>query len=143
MFIRYICYWNLQFLYYVFILILRYSSLRWLFISSKPFIFLAPKEFKIIWPVISFGFERTWWMLFQIRVVRTKFDIYVFYYVLVVKAKRPPSYQGDLSRYWQYPLYPLIVFLLTNWFIFQPCLALVKDVPNENASSALNVIYLF
>jgi len=26
----------------------------------------------------SFGFERTWWRLFQKRFVRTKFDIYVF-----------------------------------------------------------------
>jgi hypothetical protein len=26
----------------------------------------------------SFGFERTWWMLFQKRGMRTKFDIYVF-----------------------------------------------------------------
>ena len=26
----------------------------------------------------SFDFERTWWRLFQKRVVRTKFDIYVF-----------------------------------------------------------------
>jgi hypothetical protein len=27
-----------------------------------------------------FGFECTWWMLFQKRIVRTKFDIYVFIY---------------------------------------------------------------
>jgi hypothetical protein len=26
----------------------------------------------------SFDFDRTWWRLFQKRVVRTKFDIYVF-----------------------------------------------------------------
>ena len=28
--------------------------------------------------IIYLGFERTWWRLFQNRVVRTKFDIYVF-----------------------------------------------------------------
>jgi len=30
--------------------------------------------------VKHFTFDRTWWTLFQKRVVRTKFDIYVFYY---------------------------------------------------------------
>ena len=29
----------------------------------------------------SFDFERTWWILFQKRVVRTKFDIYVFSFI--------------------------------------------------------------
>ena len=28
--------------------------------------------------IISFGFERTWWRLFQKRVLRTKLDIYFF-----------------------------------------------------------------
>jgi hypothetical protein len=27
---------------------------------------------------LAFDFERTWWKLLQERVVRTKFDIYVF-----------------------------------------------------------------
>jgi hypothetical protein len=36
----------------------------------RPFGFIAPKT--------SFDFERTWWRLFQKRVVRIKFDIYVF-----------------------------------------------------------------
>jgi hypothetical protein len=30
----------------------------------------------------SFGFERTWWRLFQKRVVCTKLDIYVFINIL-------------------------------------------------------------
>ena len=30
------------------------------------------------WAFQHFDFERTWWRLFQKRVVRTKFDIYVF-----------------------------------------------------------------
>ena len=39
------------------------------FIAPKPLDYLAFQ---------SFGFERTWWRLFQKRIVRTKFDIYVF-----------------------------------------------------------------
>jgi len=32
----------------------------------------------------SFDFERTWWRLFQKRVVRTKFDIFVFTNILIL-----------------------------------------------------------
>jgi predicted lipase len=38
---------------------------------------------------IIFDFERTWWRLFQKRVVHTKFDIYVLIYdVIIIKAKK-------------------------------------------------------
>jgi hypothetical protein len=40
--------------------------------------FLALKDFKIICLSNNFCLERTWWRLFQKRVMRTKFDIYVF-----------------------------------------------------------------
>ena len=41
-------------------------------ILFRTFGFLVPKTLK--W----FGFQHTWWRLFQKRVVRTNFDIYVF-----------------------------------------------------------------
>jgi len=41
------------------------------------FVFLLPKTFKLFGFQI-FWLERTWWRLFQKRVLRTKFDIYVF-----------------------------------------------------------------
>jgi hypothetical protein len=48
-----------------------------------PLVLLLPK-LKII-----FDFERTWWRLFQKRVVHTKFDIYVLIYdVIIIKAKQ-------------------------------------------------------
>jgi len=40
-------------------------------------VFLLPKTFKLFgFPY--FDYERTWWRLFQDRVVRTKFDVNVF-----------------------------------------------------------------
>jgi hypothetical protein len=45
---------------------------------------LLLRKFEII-----FDFERTWWRLFQKRVVHTKFDIYVLIYdVIIIKAKK-------------------------------------------------------
>jgi hypothetical protein len=41
----------------------------------RPFYFIAPKTYLAFQ---SFDFERTWWRLFQKRVVHTKFDIFVF-----------------------------------------------------------------
>jgi hypothetical protein len=41
----------------------------------RPFDFIAPKTYLAFQ---SFDFERTWCRLFQKRVVRTKFDIFVF-----------------------------------------------------------------
>ena len=32
----------------------------------------------------SFDFERIWWMLFQKRVLRYKFDIYVFIFIIIL-----------------------------------------------------------
>jgi hypothetical protein len=47
-----------------------------------PLVFLLPKL------EIIFDFERTWWRLFQKRVVHTKFDIYVLIYgAIIIKAK--------------------------------------------------------
>jgi len=43
----------------------------------KTFGFIAPKTLTYL-SFQSLDFERTWWGLFQIRVLRTKFDIYVF-----------------------------------------------------------------
>ena len=41
----------------------------------------------------SFDFERTWWRLFQKRVVCTKFDIYVFMYIWTMdKWQRKETY---------------------------------------------------
>ena len=48
-----------------------------------PLVLLLPKL------EIIFDFERTWWRLFQKRVVHTKFDIYVLIYdVIIIKAKK-------------------------------------------------------
>ena len=47
----------------------------------------------------SFDFKRTWWKLFQKRVVRTKFDIYVFttrlstYYLMPRIVRGSSKYQ--------------------------------------------------
>ena len=46
----------------------------WLVILFMPLGFIAIKTFNYL----AFDFERTWWKLLQERVVRTKFDIYVF-----------------------------------------------------------------
>jgi hypothetical protein len=45
-------------------------KIRWEFLNYE----IAPKHLNYL----AFDFERTWWRLFQKRVVRTKFDIYVF-----------------------------------------------------------------
>ena len=48
-----------------------------------PLVLLLPKL------EIIFDFERTWWRLFQKRVVHTKFDIYVLIYgAIIIKAKK-------------------------------------------------------
>jgi hypothetical protein len=50
------------------------GDLSWFWLSCLgPLVLLLPK-FKLF----GFPFERTWWRLFQKRVVRTKLDIYVF-----------------------------------------------------------------
>ena len=49
----------------------------WLVILFSPFGFIAPKNLNYL-AFKSFDFERTRWRLFQKRVVRTKFDIYIF-----------------------------------------------------------------
>ena len=52
------------------------TYLFWLF-CLDPLVLLLPKRL-IILVFQSFYFERTWWWLFQKRVVRTNFDIYGF-----------------------------------------------------------------
>jgi hypothetical protein len=62
---------------------LKFFSLmhRWplliLAILCMPFDFIALKSLNYL-AFQSFDIDRTWWWLFQKRVVRTKFDIYVF-----------------------------------------------------------------
>jgi hypothetical protein len=46
---------------------------------------IAPKTLNYL-AFQSFDFERTWWRLFQKRDVRTKFDIYVFFFIDYVKV---------------------------------------------------------
>ena len=46
----------------------------------NPLVFLLPKTFTL------FGSERTWWRLFQKRVVRNTFDIYVFFFIFIFKC---------------------------------------------------------
>ena len=65
LFIRYIYYWNIQFLNNVISNKIN-KDLLWFYCSQN---YLAFQ---------SFDFERTWWRLFQKRIVRTKFYIYVF-----------------------------------------------------------------
>jgi len=47
------------------------------YIMFRPFGFIGHKALNYL-AFQSFDFERTWWRLFQKRVVRTKYDIYVF-----------------------------------------------------------------
>ena len=82
-------YFNLQFLSNVIINKTRVLSLRhtWpqqiLAILFRPFGLLHP-NFKLFdFPIF---FERTWWRLFQKRVVRTKFDIYVLLNVFFINS---------------------------------------------------------
>ena len=65
--IRYIYYWNLQFLNNIII----YKTKVLL-----PQAYVTLADYYLAFQ--SFDFDRTWWRLFQKRVVRTKFDIYVF-----------------------------------------------------------------
>ena len=80
----------------------------------------------------SFDFESTWWWLFQKRVVRTEFDIYVcIYYTVapvVTKSKGRCYYSGVLSSIYGFrlPLWYLQTLLLIfrlcgklNWKLFQ------------------------
>jgi len=53
-------------------------------ILFKPFSFIAPKTLNYL-AFQSFDIERTWWRLFQERVMRTKFDIYVFIHSRIIK----------------------------------------------------------
>jgi hypothetical protein len=66
-FIRYIYYWKLQFLNNV---IINKTKV----LLPQAYVTLA--DYYLAFQ--SFDFVRTWWRLFQKRVVRTKFDIYVF-----------------------------------------------------------------
>jgi hypothetical protein len=52
-------------------------SLLIVYILFRPFGLIAPKSLKYL-AFQSFDWERTWYRLFKKRVVRTKFDIYVF-----------------------------------------------------------------
>jgi len=52
-------------------------SSSFIFREIKPFGFLLP-ELLNYFAFQSLDFERTWWKLFQKRVMLTKFDIYVF-----------------------------------------------------------------
>ena len=63
---------------------LRFNNYHWVDTSTDglfclgPLVFLLPKILKSFDSGKYFGFERTWWKLFQKRVVYTKSDIYVF-----------------------------------------------------------------
>jgi hypothetical protein len=49
-----------------------------------PFDFIASKALNYL-AFQSFDFELTWWRIFQKRVVRTKFDIYVYIYKILTR----------------------------------------------------------
>ena len=54
------------------------GGISWfLAILIRTFVFFAPKTLNYL-IFKSFNFERTWWRWLQKRVMRTKFDIYVF-----------------------------------------------------------------
>jgi hypothetical protein len=59
--------------------------------NFRPFGCIAPKTFDYL-AFQSFDVERTWWRLFQKRVVRTKFDIYLFIFIML--------YVAILIRFW-------------------------------------------
>ena len=88
-FIRYIYYWNLQFLNNI---IIKKTKVL------LPQAYVTLTDYYLAFQ--SFYFERTWWRLFQKLVVRTKFDIYVFM----------------IQTYIQRPL-TLLVVLILNFFV--------------------------
>ena len=60
----------------------RRDSIVWVLITTIVWCIVKYKNIVIyIYIYISFDFGRTWWRLFQKRVVRTKFDIYVVLYI--------------------------------------------------------------
>ena len=69
-------------------------------ILFRSFSFIVIKHFKIIW--LS-NLDSTWWRLFQKRVVRTKFDIYVFIYTINIyycSCTRHIRNRRDLQNFW-------------------------------------------
>jgi hypothetical protein len=86
----FIYFWNLQFLNNVIInktKVLLPQGLIIFWLSCLGFI--APKTLNYL-VFQSFDFEHTWWRLFQKRVVRTNFDIYVF-----MKSMKTPKGSSD------------------------------------------------
>jgi hypothetical protein len=71
---------------------LFYVSLVWYDVCLlhnvfMPFGFIAGKYFNYM-TFQSFDFEDTWWRIFQKRVMRTKFDIYVFIFIYFIYKTR-------------------------------------------------------
>jgi hypothetical protein len=64
----------------------------------------------------SFDFVRTWWRLFQKRVVRTKFDIYVFIIQTYIQSWGLIFHQ---QRYWPSRRY-LMKWWQRNWYQCSP-----------------------
>jgi hypothetical protein len=113
-------YWNLQFLINVTInktkVLLPQSyigDLSWFWLSFLALWFYCSQNFKLFgFPFQSFDFERTWWRLFQKRVVRTKLDIY-----------------GFIWRIWLYCLCSLVLFapMSLTFCISNPLTLVVPD----------------
>ena len=68
---------------------------------------------------IIFDFERNWWRLFQKRVVRTKFDIYVFIYgLIIIKAKNFKSDKSNLVMILKKIFVKAMIWLINyNWLL--------------------------
>ena len=81
-FTRYIYFWTLLFINMQLSMKRRFSFIihrltDFGFRVFSPFGFLAHRDLKLLaFPI--FDFDRTWWRLFQKRVVRIKLDIYVY-----------------------------------------------------------------
>jgi hypothetical protein len=69
-----------------------------------------------------FDFQRTWWKLFQIHVVNTTFDIYIFYFLTRCRLFVNEAY--FIFKLWLLPFfvslrfYFLIERLFVGWWLF-------------------------
>ena len=79
-------------------------------ILFRPFDLLARKTFKIIWLSNLSTSRRTWWTLFQKRVVCTEFDTFLFQlFVCVVCRLMSESVTGPM---YNKSMIPLCIYLL-------------------------------
>ena len=105
--------------------------------NFRPSGLLAPKTFKNYLVFQTFDFERTWWRLFQKRVVRTKYDIYVYIkfsstsicrYTSVVYWLFVGDRVGDRHRKWQWDNFPRLSPVFPAFFSHEVFVAFFPEL---------------